>query len=113
MANAIECLLVNDRFLLENDLNERTITHWLAIYLQEAFPGWNVDCEYNRNHYDPKRINIQARASRTDNTQGSTVFPDIIVHERNSDNNLLVIDVTKSTNPTNNNEDLEKLTEYI
>jgi hypothetical protein len=45
------CLLKlkrRDKYLLEKDLNERTITHKLATYLQEQFQELNVDCEYNR-----------------------------------------------------------------
>jgi len=39
-----------NRHLLRHDLNERTISHKFAEALQGQFPGWHVDCEYNRNH---------------------------------------------------------------
>ncbi|MCL1971857.1 MAG: hypothetical protein FWG57_02560 [Endomicrobia bacterium] len=45
----IEFFVKNDRYLLENDLHERTDTHKLAEYLQYFLPQWNVDCEYNKN----------------------------------------------------------------
>ena len=37
-----------DKDLLDINVNERTITHKLAEYLQKHFPEFNVDCEYNR-----------------------------------------------------------------
>lgn len=46
---AISELCEKDRHLLSHDLNERTIAHKLALYLQEEFQEYNVDCEYNRN----------------------------------------------------------------
>jgi len=45
---SIELLIRNDAHLLKIDVNERSITHRLAVHLQDAFKGWDVDCEYNR-----------------------------------------------------------------
>ena len=106
---AIRELFRRDRSLLENDLNERTITHKLGVYVQGQFRGWNVDCEYNRNHDDAKRLDLNARPTRTNDTQGQTVFPDIIVHRRRSDANLLVIELKKSTNRERSDYDVRKL----
>ena len=36
------------RHLLEKDLGERTLTHRLAVHLERHFPGWEVDCDYDR-----------------------------------------------------------------
>jgi len=58
VANAISCLLEIDSYLLEIDVNERTITHRLAMYLQEEFEDWDVDCEYNRYIYQVKQIKV-------------------------------------------------------
>ncbi len=44
----LQRLVEHDRDLLLLDANERTITGRLGVYLQELFPEWNVDCEYNR-----------------------------------------------------------------
>src|SRR4030042_3754738 len=44
---ALGILFKNDSFLLEKDVNERSISHKLAEYLQEQFPDYDVDCEYN------------------------------------------------------------------
>ena len=38
----------NTEFLLEKNLNERTITHKLANYFEKYFSNYDVDCEYNR-----------------------------------------------------------------
>jgi len=42
----LELLLKNDGFLLEKNINERSITHKLGEYYQQLFPEWNVDCEF-------------------------------------------------------------------
>lgn len=97
--SSIGKLMDNDSFLLEINANERSITHKLAEYLQEEFEDWNVDCEYNRmingKLNDPKRMKFPVKNVQTDDTEGKTVFPDIIIHERNRRNNLLVIEVKK------------------
>jgi len=106
---ALDLLLRADGDILEIDINERTILHRLANYLEPHFPGWNVDCEYNRNHDDPKRLDIQRRDVRSDDTQATTVFPDIIVHKRGTNKNLLVIEIKKTTSREHDNYDLGKL----
>lgn len=106
---SLELLLRADEGILRVDINERTISHRLAIYLEPHFPGWNVDCEYNRNHDDPKRLKIERRNVRSDDTQATTVFPDIIVHRRGTDDNLLVIEMKKTTSQEADSYDLSKL----
>jgi hypothetical protein len=49
---------------------------------------------------------------QTDDEYGKTVYPDIIVHHRGTDDNFLVIEVKKTTSHVRNNFDLEKLREY-
>jgi hypothetical protein len=106
---AIDMLLKRDSDLLDLDANERSITHKLAEYLQAEFEGWNVDCEYNRIGNAAKRIYLPAGGAPADDTNAVTVFPDIIVHKRNTRENLLVIEVKKSTNPYGEDFDLDKL----
>lgn len=36
-----------ERYLLENNANERSLTHKLAEYLNLEFQDFDVDCEYN------------------------------------------------------------------
>lgn len=52
---SLNMLIRNDLFLFEIDVHERTISHRLAVYLEQEFPSWNVDCEYDRNRYDQAR----------------------------------------------------------
>ena len=108
---AYNTLLKHDRALLELDANERSLTHKLAEHLQDEFPDWNVDCEYNRKGTLPKRlIGIKENVS-IDDTCGKTVFPDVIVHHRGTTDNLLVIEAKKSIT-IGGSEDEEKLRAY-
>lgn len=82
---SLKKLLEKDQYLIEVKANERAITAKLSCYLQKEFPHWNVDHEYNRDNEDPKRVG------------GSNIYPDIIIHNRGKAENLLVIEVKKST----------------
>jgi hypothetical protein len=63
---AVQVLLDRDAYLLQADVNERTMTPRFAIYVEAAFPGWDLDCEYNRDGHDPKEIaGLQARGLST------------------------------------------------
>jgi hypothetical protein len=97
-----------DRYLLEVDANERSISHRLALYLEDEFPGWHVDCEYNRDGHDPKRLQLEPDTVLSDDDQGKTVFPDIIVHKRGQVQNLLAIEIKKDSGESSKH-DLEKL----
>ena len=88
---AIKILFKKDRFLLKNKVNERAVAHKLAEYFQQLFPAWHVDCEYNKKRLESKElggINECDEQKRTDR-----VYPDIIIHQRNTDSNLLVIEI--------------------
>lgn len=89
-------LLQHDVALLRNNANERSITHKLATYLQDEFPEWDVDCEYNRNQIETKRLKHIAPPSAQD-TDAHTVYPDIIVHRRETNDNLLIIEAKKDS----------------
>lgn len=107
---AIDLLLKHDSYLLTCDLNERSITHKFAEHLQRGFPEWHVDCEYNRDHHDPKRLDLPPRHDiSSDDLHAKTVFPDIIIHHRDTDDNFVVIEVKKSSNPEGDEWDLRKL----
>lgn len=96
---ACERLIKDDLYLLEVGINERTLTHRLAIYIEELFPGWDIDCEYNRNWINPKRLSndFLSEKFKSDNIDWITAFPDIIVHKRwkDAEHNLLIIEVKK------------------
>ena len=103
-------LLRNDRNLLELDVNERSLTHKLAEYLQEEFVSWHVDCEYNRDGHDPKRVRVSHGISAAD-TDAQTVYPDVIVHRRGTRDNLVVVEA-KKTSTALTSEDASKLRAY-
>ena len=100
---ALNLLYENDEFLITNTTNERTITHKLAVYLQQYFTDWNVDCEYNRAGKNKKTLSNQ-----------KTSYPDIIIHQRNTQNNLLIIEVKKqNVNNTDIKSDKIKIKDFI
>ncbi len=93
--SALDTLLLNDYYLLQVNINERTLTHRLAIYLENVFKGWNIDCEYNRNHNFKKQLQIDNEKTDIDDLEAKTVFPDIIIHHRGTDDNFVVVEVKK------------------
>jgi hypothetical protein len=97
IVRALDELLGNDRHLLEVNANERAITHRLGAYLAVQFPSWHVDCEYNREGHEVKTLS------------GQVVVPDVIVHRRGTEENLLVIEVKKTTSSEPDEGDKEKL----
>ena len=108
---ALEMLFANDKLLLQANVNERSLTHQLAVYLSQKFEGWSVDCEYNRNHDDPKRLDIQ-RTDLSDDLDAVTVYPDIIIHKRQTRENLLVIEAKKSSSNRSFCYDERKLKQF-
>ncbi len=109
---ALNCLLQKDGYLLEVDANERSISHRFAMYLQEQLPDYHIDCEYNRDGVEPKRIGHLDLHPDIEDTDGKTVFPDIIAHTRNTKKNYLVIEIKKTTSRVDRNIDRQKLSAY-
>lgn len=95
--NAVRQLHQRDSYLLAVDAHERAIAHRLASYLQDQFTDWDVDCEYNRDGHEPKRLDLPPRQHPPDDDRATTVYPDIIVHRRGTSDNLLVIEMKKTT----------------
>lgn len=151
----LQTLLDRDRYMLENNVGERSITHRLGMYYQSLFPLWDVDCEFNRNLDKPKEITVNPQellrrmanvlqekseykhnVSTAEEVDQNTIrvlreqlldesrlrydeeldlfyflltlengqevvkniAPDIIVHKRGSQDNLVVIEAKKSSN---------------
>lgn len=109
---ALSELLVRDRDLLQIDANERSITFRFAMYLQRGFPEWVVDCEYNRDGTEPKRLEYLALDPDSEDEEAKTVFPDVIVHRRGTRSNLLVLEFKKSTSKVDRRIDFLKLRGY-
>jgi len=106
----IDLFLSEESLLLVNNSSEQAITHRLAVKLENAFEGWDVDCEYNRNQETIKRL--MYAVSPDGLIEERNVVPDIIVHKRMTENNLLVIEVKKSTNQEPDDRDLAKLNAF-
>ena len=87
VAGALSDFAKHDMELLHVGVQEETLSHRLAIYIEQRLTGWQVDCEYNRNLRVPKM-----------NPEGSgRIRPDIVAHIRNSPRNLLVVEVKKTS----------------
>jgi len=103
--NSLSEIFKNDRILIDNDANERTISSSLICYLKERIKDYDIDSEYNRHGSELKTIES--------NTGQKIIIPDIVIHKRNNDrNNLVAIEIKKSTNPKRKNDEkkLEALT---
>lgn len=94
---AVSRLLDKQHELLELDVTERALSHHLACYVRELVPeGLHVDVEYNRQRADPKRLWLEPRRATDRDLRATTVFPDILVHRRTTDEfNFMVIEVKK------------------
>lgn len=102
--------LEKEKSIIKNDTNERTLTQRLAFYLELQlrknikYENYSVDCEYNRKEEDIKRLKFGK------NTDKKEIYPDIIVHQRKIKNNLIAIEMKKTTSRnTDKIKDIEKL----
>ncbi len=121
--HAIDILFEQDaEILLENyKLNERAITHRLAMYIEPFFSnqGYKVDVEYNRMRLDYDNSNdvgdlMGKRLNFENSGEGVRyVIPDIIVHKRDLLENLIVIEVKMSWNNRKKDLDYQKINEYM
>jgi hypothetical protein len=111
---SLDALWAHDMHLLEANTSERSLTHQLAVHLSDQFPHYQVDCEYNRDGFDVKRLALHERTEVSDDSVDAvTVFPDIIVHARGrSDRNLLVIEVKKASSGVSDSYDMLKLAAF-
>ena len=79
-------------------ISELSISHKLGHYLALLITEYDVDCEYNRNKDDKK------------NMGKSHIRPDIIIHERGSnEHNLVVIEIKPWWNSDDTLYDEKKL----
>ncbi len=123
---ALELLFAHDGYLIYNDISERSISHKLGCYMQQKFKFFDVDCEYNGNvdaENNKKFITILRemlvmlkRTKKTDPDQdllSRYVYPDIIVHCRGTnEENILIVEVKKTTSKESTEYDFEKLQRY-
>ena len=101
----IDLILTRDRKLFKLNSSERSISNKFATYLYPEFPEWEIDCEYNRYMKTIKKLEKKGK--------DRPIYPDIIIHQRVSKENLLVIEMKKSPPYSLTNqkvrEDLERL----
>lgn len=100
--HAMDQLLKNEDSIIQNHINERTLTAHLANYLESFFTNYHVACEYNRNYesgiYKPKYLSSHL------------TYPDIIIHRRlENKHNLVCIEVkTSYFDPKTLTQEIEK-----
>lgn len=81
------------------------------MHLQQQASPWHVDCEYHRNGSVPKRLYMLQMGPGRADEEARTVFPNVIVHERDGENHL-VIEFKKSSSTVPRRADKEKLRCY-
>jgi len=99
---ALDMLYARDGDLLQAEAAEWSVAHRLAVYIEAQFPGWHVDCEFNRQG--------QTREVKR-NASGDVVRPDIIIHHRGRpepEHNLLAVEVKAAASDA----DYRKACEY-
>ncbi|MDO9061774.1 MAG: hypothetical protein Q7U92_22495 [Bradyrhizobium sp.] len=105
---ALQEFYARETYLFARDLGERTLTHRLAVYLEKQFSGWETDCDYNR--LGERRLRLpHGSIVSTDDDLGKSVYPDIVVHQREIPNNLLAVEVRKASNHQPPEHDRHKL----
>ncbi|WP_444956935.1 hypothetical protein [Microbulbifer sp. ZKSA002] len=92
---------------LQNNISEQSLSHQLAVKLGPHFPGWDVDCEYDREGDKIKKLMYAISPGKP--VKPYKVVPDIIIHRRMTTDNLLAIEVKKSTNKETSFKDKSKL----
>src|SRR5215813_1963683 len=105
---ALQEFYARETYILERDLGERTLTHRLAVLVEVNFAGWEVDCDYDRLGERTLRLPRGTIVS-TDDHLAKSIYPDIVVHQREIPNNLLAIEVRKSANHQPLGHDQHKL----
>lgn len=101
--DAIGKVVINDKLLIKKG-QEWALSNKLGMYLFPYFPGWDVDCEYNR-------VGLEDELKR--NSSNKFKRPDIIIHKRGCPerkDNLLWIEV--KINNSDTRDDICKLMEF-
>jgi hypothetical protein len=105
---ALEAFYSREKYLLDNDFGERALTHRLAVHVEGQFDGWDVDCDYDRLG---ERTLLMPHGSivSTEDRLSKSIFPDIVVHQRDVPKNLVAIEVRKASNHQPIEHDQHKL----
>ncbi len=98
LKNAVEEMLTKDWDLVALGCHEQSLAHRIAVYLEPGFPKYHTDCEYNRRKHFIK--DYPAEKGRTK----KKMRPDIIVHRRNSVENVLAVEMKANSNNSSSND---------
>ena len=105
---ALRDFYANEGFLFEKDIGERALTHRFAVHLEKQFAGWSVDCKYDR--LGERTLHLpHGTIISTDDHLGKSIYPDVVVHQREIPNNLLAVEIRKASNHTPLEHDQHKL----
>jgi len=99
---ALKLFIAKDKqALLHVDIYEPTISHRIAVYLEELFPEFDIDCEYNKTLLGKKK-----------DINGKKIRPDIIIHKRiTNEANSVIVEIKKGgKNSKLAKADIKKLT---
>jgi hypothetical protein len=102
--DALKNLFEKDIQLLGVNASEESAAAKIAQYLQPHFPDMHIDVEYNRMGHDPKKVAWSGKLEE--------VYPDIIVHLRETEINILAIELKKDSNRESKDKDILKLRAY-
>jgi hypothetical protein len=108
VVTALQEFYGQETFLFEKDLGERTLTHRFAVHLEKQYPGWSIDCDYDRLGERTLRL-PHGTITSSDEHFAKSIYPDIVVHQREVPNNLLAIEIRKAINHQPPEHDLHKL----
>ena len=109
--------LKEEKEIIKIDVNERTLSARLMFHLQtlllseiyqESYKEYSVDCEYNRRK---EIVKILPKEYRELEKKDKQIYPDIILHQRNSEKNLMIIEMKKtySSDEGGKNENRDRL----
>ncbi|RXT38060.1 hypothetical protein [Bradyrhizobium betae] len=105
---ALRDFYAHEGFLFEKDVGERAVTHRFAVHLEKQFAGWSVDCNYDR--LGERTLHLpHGTIISTDDHLGKSIYPDVVVHQREIPNNLLTVEIRKASNHTPLEHDQHKL----
>jgi len=95
LAEAVRTVLQDEELIYANP-GERAIVMRLTLLLQGKFPGWSIGFEWDRREDVAKRL--RHGVTEDELIREGLIVPDIIVHRVGKQENLLVVEVKKSTN---------------
>jgi len=81
-------------------VHERSTAHRLALHFELGgqFETWNIDCEYDRNELQLRKMLHGVAGCGTRGKATDEVVPDVIIHHRGGagcEHNLLVVELKK------------------